>query len=156
MASRHGETIAAIVSDINQQLTAKLGMGEPFQDEPQCPGQVFGLVDPQAWRNDPNPFLPIVELPCNLWVTAAYSSYTAATAGGLQLMADLDSAIGGLGLTLDRRGILMELVPPPDLSKGLRALSTMPNTGTNHLWIVDITGSIVLKLAIDKNVCGHV
>lgn len=157
MASRHSATIAAIVNDLNQQLTIALGLGAVFQDEPNCPGQKFGVIDPQSWRNGPNPFESITELPCNLWITAAYASYSDARIGAIGLMADLDSTLMAMAnITVDRRKILMEMVTPQDLARGLRAPIVMPNTGTKHLWIADITGSLTLRLAIGKNVCGHV
>jgi hypothetical protein len=157
MASRHSAAIAAIVNDLNQQLTTNLGLGAAFQDEPNCPGQKFGVIDPQSWRNGPNPFESVSEMPCNIWITAAYASYSEARIGAIKLMADLDSVLLNMAnISIDRRKILMEMIVPQDLARGLRAPIVMPNTGTKHLWIADITGSLTLRFAIGKNVCGHV
>ena len=157
MASIYSPAIAEIVNDLNEQLAAKLNLGAPFQDEATMPGQRFGVIDPQSWSNDPQQFQSFVELSCNVWAFEAYTSFTTARTGALSMMADLDDALLEMGnLTIDRRGILLELIPPQQLSKGLRAPITMPNTQSKHLWIADITGSLTLRLAIEKHVCGHV
>jgi hypothetical protein len=149
--------IGELIEDLNQQLTTALGLGTPFRDEATMPGERFGVIDPQSWQNDPNLFQPFVTLNCNVWVFGAYSSFTETQAGAMAMMADIDHHLLAIGNgDIDRRGILMELIPPQQLTKGLRAPITMPNTQSKHLWIADITGTMTLKLAIDKHVCGHV
>lgn len=147
--------IATDLATLNQLMVAALALSGPYRtDDPQI-GESYGIITPQVWQPDGSDS-EFLKVPCQIFVSTAYSSYLTATVGAMDKALLLTNFLRNAKTLIGASTFLLFDVQGSPINIGYRAPVKAVDGQSGDVWIVDLTTNATAVFGVARGLLGQI
>lgn len=147
--------IASDLSTLNQLMVSALSLSGAFRtDDPQI-GESYGIITPQVWQPDGSDS-ELLTIPCQIFVSASYSSYLAATLGAMDKALLLTNFLRNAKALLGEGTFLHFETEGSPINISYAAPVKSVDGQSGDVWIIQITTNATAVFGVARGLMGQI